>query len=122
MQPTAEHRLIARIEGPENEIVQAIRTLDHIEDVYSLGEKEPGVFEISVEGEAGYDLRRNLFMLLTRKGWPMLALRNTDLTLEEVFLMLTSSDISLVQHEEEPEEEAAAEEAVETEETKEDAE
>ena len=119
---SAEHRLIARIEGPENEIVQAIRTLDHIEDVYSLGEKEPGVFEISVEGEAGYDLRRNLFMLLTRKGWPMLALRNTDLTLEEVFLMLTSSDISLVQHEEEPEEEAAAEEAVETEETKEDAE
>ena len=60
-------------------------------------------------------------MLLTRKGWPLLALRNTDLTLEEVFLMLTSSDISLVQHEEK-EEEAAVEEAAETEETKEDAE
>ena len=118
---SSEHRLIARIEGPENEIVQAIRELGHIEDVYSLGEKEPGVFEISVESEADYDLRRNLFMLLTRKGWPLLALRNTDLTLEEVFLMLTSSDISLVQHEEK-EEEAAVEEAAETEETKEDAE
>ena len=91
--------------------------MGHIEDVYSLGEKEPGVFEISVEAEAGYDLRRNLFMLLTRKGWPLLALRNTDLTLEEVFLMLTSSDISLVQHEEETPEEAPV-----AEENKEDAE
>ena len=113
---SAEHRLIARIEGPENEIVAAIRTLDHIEDVYSLGEKEKGVFEISIEGEAGYDLRRNLFMLLTRKGWPLLALRNTDLTLEEVFLMLTSSDAAHVQKESAEAEEPA------TEETKEDAE
>ena len=113
---SAEHRLIARVEGPENEIVAAIRTLDHIEDVYSLGEKEKGVFEISIEGEAGHDLRRNLFMLLTRKGWPLLALRNTDLTLEEVFLMLTSSDAAHVQKD------TAEEEEIVTEETKEDAE
>ncbi|MCI5652636.1 MAG: ABC transporter ATP-binding protein [Ruminococcus bromii] len=96
---SAEHRLIARIEGPENDIVQAIRGLEHIEEVYSLGEKEKGVYEISIEGKAGYDLRRNLFALLTRKGWPMLALKNTDLTLEEVFLQLTSSDASHIQQE-----------------------
>lgn len=89
---SAEHRLIARIEGPENDIVMAIRGLEHIEEVYSLGEKEKGVFEISIEAKPGYDLRRNLFALLTRKGWPIFALRNTDLTLEEVFLQLTSSD------------------------------
>ena len=97
---SAEHRLIARIEGPENDIVQAIRGLEHIEEVYSLGEKEPGVFEISIAAKAGYDLRRNLFALLTRKGWPMLALKNTDLTLEEVFLQLTSSDASHIRREE----------------------
>ena len=96
---SAEHRLIARIEGPENDIVQAIRGLEHIEEVYSLGEKEKGVYEISIEGKTGYDLRRNLFALLTRKGWPMLALKNTDLTLEEVFLQLTSSDASHIQQE-----------------------
>ena len=96
---SAEHRLIARLEGPENDIVQAIRGLEHIEEVYSLGEKEKGVYEISIEGKAGYDLRRNLFALLTRKGWPMLALKNTDLTLEEVFLQLTSSDASHIQQE-----------------------
>lgn len=65
---SAEHRIIARIDGPESEILQAIRGMEHIVEVYSLGEKEKGVFEISIEGEPNYDLRRNLFALLTRKG------------------------------------------------------
>ena len=112
---SAEHRL------------QAIRGMEHIVEVYSLGEKEKGVFEISIEGEPNYDLRRNLFALLTRKGWPLLALRNTDLTLEEVFLQLTSGDAShaapaepAVEVETEPENTEASE--PEEAETKEDAE
>lgn len=61
------------------------------------------MFEVSIEAKAGYDLRRNLFALLTRKGWPLLALKNTDLTLEEVFLQLTSSDAAHIRHEEDDE-------------------
>lgn len=114
---SSEHRLIARIEGPENDIVQAIRGLEHIEEVYSLGEKEKGVYEVSIEGKAGYDLRRNLFALLTRKGWPMLALRNTDLTLEEVFLQLTSGDVSHIRQEEEDSTAVVTEEDMEFEQT-----
>ena len=124
---SAEHRIIARIDGPESEILQAIRGMEHIVEVYSLGEKEKGVFEISIEGEPNYELRRNLFALLTRKGWPLLALRNTDLTLEEVFLQLTSGDASHaapaepeVEVETEPENTEASE--PEEAETKEDAE
>ncbi|MGN0479615.1 MAG: ABC transporter ATP-binding protein [Hominenteromicrobium sp.] len=119
---SAEHRLIARIEGPENDIVQAIRGMEHIEDVYSLGEKEKGVYEISIEGKPGYDLRRNLFALLTRKGWPMLALRTTDLTLEEVFLQLTSSDVSHLPQDEEDDGAVVTEADMEFEKTEEEAE
>ncbi len=90
-----DHRLLLRAEGPEREMVHAIRTLPHVVDVYSLGEKEPGVFEISVESQPEADLRRDLFALLSRKGWPMLALKNTDLTLEDLFLQLTSTDAAL---------------------------
>ena len=89
---SADHRLIARIAGPENDIVHAIKGLDHIVDAVSYGEKEPGVFEIAIEADENYDIRRNLFALLARKGWPMLSLRSTELTLEEVFLRLTSGE------------------------------
>lgn len=101
-----DHRLILRAEGPEREMVHELMTLPYVVDVYSLGEKEKGVFEISVESEPESDVRRDVFALLSRKGWPLLALKNTDLTLEDLFLQLTSSDASLEQHvSAEPEEE-----------------
>jgi ABC-2 type transport system ATP-binding protein len=89
---SSEHKLIARIEGPEKEIVMAVKAMDKVVDVVSYGEKEKGAYEISIEAEPGVDIRRDLFALLTRKGWPMISLKNTDLTLEEVFLQLTSGD------------------------------
>ena len=47
------------------------------------------MFEYSVEGPEGKDIRRDLFAFCSRKGAPLLAMRSTDLTLEEVFLHLT---------------------------------
>ena len=89
---STDHRIVCRIAGPENEVLHAIRALDKVVDVTSMGEKEPGVFEYTVEAGLDQDIRRDLFALLTRKGWPLMASRNTDLTLEEVFLRLTSGD------------------------------
>lgn len=103
-----DHRLLLRAEGPEREMVHAIRALPKIIEVISLGEKEPGIFEISIETDPSWDPRRDLFALMTRKGWPMMALKNMDLTLEDLFLQLTSTD--------------AAHQAEETDETLEDAE
>ena len=87
-----DHRLILRAEGPEKEMVHAVYTLDRVLDVTSLGEKEPGVFELSVESEPTADLRRDLFALMARRGWPMLALRSSEMTLEDLFLRLTGGD------------------------------
>lgn len=89
---SSEHKLILRVEAPEKELVMAIKAMDKVEKVSSYGEKEKGVFEISVEAQQDADIRRDIFALLARNGWPMLSLKNTDLTLEEVFLQLTSSD------------------------------
>ncbi len=87
-----DHRLILRAEGPEKEMVYALRTIPRVVQVVSLGEKEPGIFEISLETEPDADPRRDLFALMARRGWPLMALKNMDLTLEDLFLQLTSSD------------------------------
>ncbi len=87
---SSEHKVVARIDGPESEVLHAITALEDVVDVTGYGEKEPGVYEFAVEAKPGVDIRRDLFALLTRKGWPLLAMRNTDLTLEELFLQLTS--------------------------------
>lgn len=91
---SSEHMLIARIEGDKNEVEHALYGLEKVQSVLCFGEKEKGVFEYRIEAKEEADIRRDIFMLLARKGWPLLSLKNTDLTLEEVFLMLTSSDAS----------------------------
>ena len=90
-----------RAEGPEKEIVHAIAAMEHVTDVYSLGEKEPGACDFSVESALDVDIRRDLFALMARNGWPVLALKNTDLTLEDLFLQLTSTDAAISGKEEE---------------------
>lgn len=87
-----DHRLIMRAEGPEREILHALEAMERVEDVYSLGEKEKGTCDFSVESAPDVDIRRDLFALMARNGWPILALKNTDLTLEDLFLQLTSTD------------------------------
>ncbi len=89
-----DHRLILRAEGPEREMLHALQAMPHVVEAMSLGEKEPGVYELSVESNPEVDLRRDLFALMARKGWPILALKNMDLTLEDLFLQLTSGDVS----------------------------
>ena len=89
---STDHRIIARIAGPENDVLHAIRSMDKVVEVVSMGEKEPGVYEYHIEAEMDQDIRGDLFALLTRKGWPLMSSRNTDLTLEEIFLRLTSGE------------------------------
>ena len=89
---STDFRLIARIDGPEKEVEHALIAMENVKEALCYGEKEKGVFEFSIETDEDHDVRRNLFALLARKGWPLLSLRNTDLTLEEVFLRLTSGD------------------------------
>ena len=89
---STDHRLIIRVEGPEREILAGLKNVNNVTEVHSLGEKEPGVYEYAVEGPDGKDIRRDLFAFCSRNGAPLLAMRSTELTLEEVFLRLTNEE------------------------------
>ncbi len=85
-----ENRLLLRMEGEESAVKNGLQALSGVKEVVSYGEKEPGVYAFSVEGEEGTDLRRPVFELAAQNHWPILSMKNTDLTLEDVFLRLTS--------------------------------
>ena len=67
-------------------------------EVVDLGERErvegkPSfVHEYSLEAEAGLDIRRELFKRMAERGWAILSLRSSELTLEEIFLELVDDD------------------------------
>lgn len=91
-----DHSLNVRIEGPKNEVTKAISAIPKVEKVIKLGERETGVFEYSIEAEPDADIRRDLFALASKEGWPILGLKNNELTLEDIFLKLTREQPAIV--------------------------
>lgn len=85
-----DFRYIARIEGPEDEVLKILNGISGLKEVQTYGQKEPGVFEYSLEAVPGVDIRRDLFTRLASRNYPLLGLKTTELTLEDIFLQLTA--------------------------------
>jgi len=93
--------LTARLRGAETMYVQ-VDTLG--EDATALLQALPGVTRVSaasardggvgyeVESERGRDIRRELARLVVGKGWGLLELRPLRMSLEEIFLHLTTEE------------------------------
>ena len=97
--------MLARIEGPREEIIKALRNIDGIRYCRADMEREPGVYEYELEAAPGYDIRRALFDIVCEHHWYLLSLRSAELTLEDVFLKITMGEGIVLP---EPEKQAAA--------------
>ena len=86
-----EQKLVVRMEGNPAEVQQAAKTIRGVLAVHDFGQKEPGVHEYEIDGRAAADLRRPLFGIAAKRGWPILSMVSSELSLEDVFLRLTGS-------------------------------
>ena len=89
---TTDHRLTLRVEGKKDEIIKALRNIEGIKYVRADMEREPGVFEYELEAAAGMDIRREVNRILRENDWPILMMRASDMTLEDIFLKITMGD------------------------------
>jgi ABC-2 type transport system ATP-binding protein len=89
---STDHKLTARIEGPEDSVYDLLQKLPKMLQVDKLGEREPGVYDYTLEAETGVDVRRELFSRLGQRNWPLLGLRGSELSLEDIFLQLTDEN------------------------------
>ncbi len=88
-QLSSDHRLVLRIDGPENDTYNILSKIGGVVKVEKLGEKEPGTRDFIVEAETGIDIRRAIFSRLADRGYPILSMRSSEMTLEDIFLQLT---------------------------------
>ena len=91
---TGEHKLEYRIAGPKDKSTQVLRSVDGVTVVTPTIEAEPGAFEYLVESAEHLDVRKLIFSALSRAGYPVLLLKNQDLSLEDVFIQLTADQKS----------------------------
>src|SRR6185295_3384778 len=93
--------LTARLQGAATMYVQvdaggadAASVLQHIPGVIRVAESDrrETVVGYEVESERGRDVRRDLARAVISGGWGLLEMRPMRLSLEDVFLSLTTSD------------------------------
>ncbi len=84
------HRLAIRVQGAQKEIEAALSNVPKVRSVKALPQRELGTQDFLVEGKVGSDIRADVFYVLAKAKLPLLHTYGGELSLEDVFLHLTS--------------------------------
>ena len=84
------HRLAIRVQGGRKEIEAALSGLPKVRSIKALPQRELGTQDFLVEGKIGSDIRADVFFALAKANLPLLHTYGGELSLEDVFLHLTS--------------------------------
>lgn len=89
---SSNHKLTAQIEGPSKEVAELLRQIPDMENVRFVRAVDKTVSEYELNPKSGKDVRREVFKRMSSRNYPILMMRTSDLTLEEIFLKLTTGD------------------------------
>jgi ABC-2 type transport system ATP-binding protein len=86
------NKLSVRVAGPKGEVLKLIKALPEVKKADDLGEREPATIDIYVEANKNADIREPIFRAMSKASYPILQMRSVDLTLEDIFLQLTTDE------------------------------
>lgn len=89
---SADHKLTVQIEGPTKEVQSLLKGIPDMVDVHVNRNVDKNVTEYSLNAKDGADVRREVFKRMAERSYPILLMRSSELTLEEIFLKLTTGD------------------------------
>ncbi|WP_127580261.1 ABC transporter ATP-binding protein [Paenibacillus koleovorans] len=107
------------VRGPKKDVIRELRSLSAVEKVRELegaDQVDSATTRLHVIGQSRDDIREALFFRLAEKGYPILEMNKASLSLEDVFLKLTTNESSVaVQDDESAANDTDADESDETE-------
>ena len=84
-------RVSIEVRGPEKAIEKALLSVDGIQEVV-IEEVTGDVVRLQVQGTAGRPVREDIAKTIVDGGWGLYEMNPFGLTLEEIFLRLTTND------------------------------
>ncbi|MBR3988848.1 MAG: ATP-binding cassette domain-containing protein [Clostridia bacterium] len=85
-----EMRLLLTVEGNSASVISAISAVDGVTKVRRGDRQSDEICDYSVEYKKDTDIRRGVFRALAKAGCPILQMRDAGMSLEEMFLTLTT--------------------------------
>ena len=89
---SADHKLTVQIEGPAKEVKSLLEAIPDMMEVHVNRTIDKTVTELELNAKDGADVRREVFKRMAARNYPILLMRSSELTLEEIFLKLTTGD------------------------------
>ncbi len=85
-------KLSLRIAGPEKSVVKIIQELPGVHFAEAQGVREANTVDVVVEADAKVDIRRPLFNAMSKASYPILMMKSQDMTLEDIFIQVTTEE------------------------------
>ncbi len=85
-------KLVAKIVGPQEDVLKALKAVAGIRSVEVLGKRDTDSVSYLIESEDRVDARKPLFYTLSSKGWPLVGLEGMELSLEDIFIRLVGEN------------------------------
>lgn len=89
-----DHKIIAQIEGPREEVYKAVRTMENVVSVVADMQRGDDLYDYEIETKPGADIRKPLNKLINDRGWFLMMLQPNLLTLEDVFMKIIMGEHS----------------------------
>jgi ABC-2 type transport system ATP-binding protein len=84
--------ILLRLDGGREAVSKALESIPAVRQVQFRESQEPGAQEVVAEAAGETDIRRDIFRALSAAKIPILMMRSLDMSLEEIFLNLTTSE------------------------------
>ena len=85
-----------RLDASEEAVSKALGRIGSIQEFKFRESQEQGTVEVIAESAEEIDIRRDLFRTMAASDIPILMMRPLDLSLEEIFLSLTTRDAEVI--------------------------
>jgi ABC-2 type transport system ATP-binding protein len=82
--------ILLRLDGKEKDVSKALKKVSAIQNIEFRESQEAETLELLAEAGSDTDIRRDIFKALSAANIPILMMRSQDMSLEEIFLNLTT--------------------------------
>lgn len=89
---SSDHKLVVQIEGRQKDVKPLLEQIPDMVEVRVCRDAGKNVVEYELNARDGADVRREVFKRMAVRNMPILLMRSSELTLEEIFLKLTTGD------------------------------
>ncbi len=93
-----ENKFSLRISGDERSALDVLETISGIKSIKSLGRKERNSIDFIIEAEPTVDVRPEIFTAMAKRNLPILSMQTVDLSLEDIFIEVTSNENSVFEN------------------------